>query len=80
MNRNVMPTRRQLQVLDYINDCVRARGYPPTHRQIADHFGWVSANSSQFHVEALRRKGLLAHEPGQHRSTYITAAGHRALG
>lgn len=48
-------TRRQQEILDYINSC---RGSAPTIRQIARHFGFLR-HAAFCHIVALRRKGAI---------------------
>jgi repressor LexA len=55
-------TRRQQQVLDYINACIQDRGYPPTMREIGEHMGISSTNGVNDHLKALERKGYLVRD------------------
>lgn len=55
-------TERQRQALDYITDCLNARGYPPTLREIGEHMGIRSTNGVNDHLKALERKGYLVRE------------------
>lgn len=55
-------TDRQRQALDYISDCLTARGYPPTLREIGEHMGIRSTNGVNDHLKALERKGYLVRE------------------
>ncbi len=55
-------TDRQRQALDYITDCLSARGYPPTLREIGEHMGIRSTNGVNDHLKALERKGYLVRE------------------
>ncbi len=48
-------TELQARVLDYIDSCVSA-GLPPTRAEIAEHFGWKSANAADTHLRFLERK------------------------
>jgi repressor LexA len=48
-------TPRQTEVLDFIAKYVRRYAYPPTIREIGDHFG-ISVKGAYDHVEALRKK------------------------
>ena len=57
-------TERQREVLDYIVEVLRESGYPPTVREIANHFGMASAFGVQRHLEALQKKGFLRRETG----------------
>ena len=52
-------TKRQSQVLEFIGKHVGAHGRPPTRREIADHFGWASANAAEDFLKALQRKGAI---------------------
>jgi repressor LexA len=67
-------TRRQQQVLDFIQRTQRNEGLAPTFREIAAHFGFRSPRAASDHVEALRKKGFLASEPGQARSLRVVSA------
>jgi repressor LexA len=62
--RSVRPTLtdRQRQALDYITECLNARGYPPTLREIGEHMGIRSTNGVNDHLKALERKGYLVRE------------------
>lgn len=55
-------TERQRQALEYITDCLNARGYPPTLREIGEHMGIRSTNGVNDHLKALERKGYLVRE------------------
>ena len=52
------PTKRQEEVLTVIAEYIRAHTYPPTIREIADHFG-ISVKRALDHVTALKKTGLL---------------------
>ena len=55
-------TKRQEQTLDYIRASIKARGYPPTLREIGEHMGIRSTNGVNDHLRALERKGYLRRE------------------
>lgn len=61
-------TKRQQQVLDYIQASQVQQGVVPTMREIARQFGYKSMTAAADHVRALRRKGFLVHHPRQARS------------
>ena len=61
-------TRAQQRVLDFIQLEVQAGRSVPTHQEIADQFGFKSKRAAACHLEALRKKGVLASEPGKARS------------
>jgi repressor LexA len=55
-------TQRQRQVLDFIGASISERGYPPTLREIGEHFGIRSTNGVNDHLKALEKKGYLRRE------------------
>lgn len=59
--RTIRPelTDRQRKVLRHIVRRIQDDGYPPTVREIAEHFGFRSPRAVSDHLEALERKGYL---------------------
>jgi repressor LexA len=55
-------TDRQKEVLDFIQESILARGYPPTLREIGERMGIRSTNGVNDHLKALEKKGYLARE------------------
>jgi repressor LexA len=51
-------TSRQKEVMSFITGYIRVCAYPPTIREIGDHFA-ISVKGAYDHVEALRKKGFL---------------------
>lgn len=66
-------TRRQQQILDFIQKTQRTTGATPTFQEIADAFGFRSINSVTEHVRLLRQKGVLQSEAGKARALRITS-------
>ncbi len=52
-------TKRQREILDYIIECVRERGLPPTIAEIGEEFGIASTNGVNDHLVALEKKGFI---------------------
>ena len=52
-------TERQEKILAFIQRCIEEQGYPPTIREIGEHFGIRSTNGVNDHLKALERKGYL---------------------
>ncbi len=52
-------TDRQREILDFINQSIGKRGYPPTLREIGSQFGIRSTNGVNDHLRALEKKGYL---------------------
>jgi repressor LexA len=67
-------TRRQKDVLDFIEMAIRSKGYPPSIREIAAHLELASAAGVHKHVKALVRKGYLSKENHLSRSLRPLAA------
>ena len=55
-------TERQREILDFITASITERGYPPTLREIGEHFGIRSTNGVNDHLKALEKKGHLRRE------------------
>src|SRR5882724_6342961 len=64
-------TRKQQQILDFIQRWQHEQGLMPTFQEIANHFGFRSLNSVTEHVRLLRQKGVLSSTPGHARSFRI---------
>jgi len=60
-------TRRQSEILDFIQDFIEQTGMPPTRAEIARSLGFRSANAAEEHLRALQRKGALELVPGTSR-------------
>src|SRR6476469_6215123 len=52
-------TERQEKILAFIKKSIQDQGYPPTIREIGEHFGIRSTNGVNDHLKALERKGYL---------------------
>jgi repressor LexA len=68
-------TPRQRRILDFIQQTVRDRGYPPTVREIGEAVGLTSSSSVHAQLENLGRRGLLRKDPAKPRA--IEVAGVR---
>lgn len=66
-------TRKQQQVLDFIQKRQQVHGQTPTFQEIADQFGFQSLNSVTSHVRLLQQKGFLQAEAGKARALRITS-------
>jgi len=51
-------TNRQKMVLSFIADYIKKNSYPPTIREVADHFE-ISVKGAHDHITALRKKSYL---------------------
>jgi len=64
-------TPRQRQVLEYIDESVRHRGYPPSVREIGEAVGLSSSSTVHAHLAALQDKGYLSRDPSKPRAIEI---------
>jgi repressor LexA len=55
-------TDRQREILDFISASIVERGFPPTLREIGEHFKIRSTNGVNDHLKALEKKGHLRRE------------------
>src|ERR1700712_2592976 len=55
-------TQRQREILDFISASIVERGFPPTLREIGEHFAIRSTNGVNDHLKALEKKGHLRRE------------------
>lgn len=52
-------TNRQQQIYDLIKEKIQETGMPPTRAEIANFFGFKSANAAEEHLKALAKKGYI---------------------
>ena len=67
MVSNMNLTARQQQILDLIENHIDTTGFPPTRANIAEEFGFKSANAAEEHLKALAKKGAIEIIPGASR-------------
>ena len=56
-------TKRQQEILDFIEDFIGRRGYPPTLREIGNEFGISSTNGVRVNLAALEKKQYIIRRP-----------------
>jgi repressor LexA len=61
-------TPRQKRIVEFIQETVKDRGYPPTVREIGEAVGLTSSSSVHSQLENLERKGLLRRDPTKPRA------------
>ena len=66
-------TKRQQQILDFLQKWQQAHGTMPSSQEITAHFGFRSPNAVTGHLRLMRKKGVIAREPGKARSLRITS-------
>ena len=56
-------TKRQQEILDFIEEFIGKRGYPPTLREIGNEFGISSTNGVRVNLAALEKKQYIIRRP-----------------
>src|SRR4030043_478882 len=69
MNRVLTPT--QQKVITFLKYFLREKGFPPTLREIASHFGLKGPKAPQKTLNILERKGYIRKVPGGSRAIEI---------
>jgi repressor LexA len=64
-------TERQKQILLYIKEQVRDKGYPPSVREIGDAVGLRSSSTVHGHLKRLESKGYIRRDPTKPRAIEI---------
>lgn len=74
-----MITKRQKQILDFIEVYLRKNRYAPSHEEIAKHFKLSSVGTVNEHIQKLIEKGFLKKEEGRFRAISISDPEKRKL-
>ena len=64
-------TKRQSQILEYIDSAIRDKGYPPTVREIGQAVGLNSPSTVHNHLNTLQDKGFLRRDPTKNRAIEV---------
>ena len=67
-------TRKQKQILDYLQAYTAENGYAPSYEEIAQNFGYGSLATVHEHIENLRRKGYIRKGYNESRSVEVVPA------
>lgn len=68
-------TKRQKEILDYIEGFIAERGYAPSFEEIAESFGYSSLATVHEHLSNLERKGYIRKSYNESRSIELVRAG-----
>lgn len=68
-------SKRQEAILTFIKEEVRAKGYPPSVREIGEAVGLASSSTVHGHLARLENKGLIRRDPTKPRAIEILEAG-----
>jgi len=64
-------TARQRELFDFLKEFFREKGFPPTLREMASHFGLKGPRGPQKTLNILERKGYIRKIPGESRAIEI---------
>ena len=64
-------TDRQRQILEYIDESMRERGYPPSVREIGASVGLGSPSTVHSHLSTLQKNGFLRRDPSKPRAIEV---------
>ena len=64
-------TRKQKQILDYLQAYTAGNGFAPSYEEIAQNFGYGSLATVHEHIENLRRKGYIRKGHNESRSVEV---------
>ncbi|MDD2509941.1 MAG: transcriptional repressor LexA [Syntrophomonas sp.] len=68
MNNKLNLSERQKQILDFIKQSSREKGYPPSVREIGQAVGLKSSSTVHAHLVRLEEKGFLRRDPAKPRA------------
>lgn len=71
-------TERQRQILQFIKDEIRAKGYPPSVREIGEAIGLSSSSTVHGHMTRLEEKGYIRRDPTKPRAIEVLDGGGSA--
>jgi repressor LexA len=69
-------TKRQKQILDFLELFLTEYGYPPSYEEIARNFGYTSLATVHEHLENLRQKGYIRKSYNASRSIELLPTGN----
>jgi len=59
------------EILNYIKDCVRSKGYPPSVREIGEAVGLSSSSTVHGHLARLEERGYIRRDPTKPRAIEV---------
>jgi repressor LexA len=71
-------TKRQKEILDFLEIFLTEYGYPPSYEEIARNFGYTSLATVHEHLENLRQKGYIRKSYNASRSIELVPTGSGA--
>lgn len=73
-------TKRQKEILSFLEEWIENKGYSPTFREIMAHFNFSSIGSVVNHMRALKEKGYIQGEKSKKRSLTLAQSSKKVAG
>src|SRR5246127_1933840 len=70
-------TKRQKQLIDYLNDYISEHGYAPTLAEVGQYFGLSSLATVHKHLHNLEQKGFIKRQHNHSRALEVSGAEKR---
>lgn len=74
MEKTIRPTKKQLELLEFIRQFIQRNGYSPSYREIMTGLGYNSVATVALHVNSLISRGHLIKRDRSSRSLELTQA------
>lgn len=74
MTENIRPTKKQKELLTFIEDFITAHGYSPSYREIMKGLNYTSVATVSLHVNNLIKRGHLAKRDHSARSLEVVGS------
>ena len=72
-------TRKQREILDFLQQAIERQGYAPSFEEIAEHFGYTSLATVHEHLTNLEQKGFLRKNYNKSRSLEVVRTDPNSL-
>lgn len=79
-SNSIRPTKKQREILSYIEQFIREHGYSPSYREIMNGLSYTSVATVSLHVNSLIRRGHLRKRDRSARSLEVVASGDEQVG
>ena len=66
-----MITKKQQQVLDFVEKSQKKHKYSPSLEEIQRHFKLASVSTAHYYIQQLKNKGYLSKQESQHRAISV---------
>jgi repressor LexA len=71
LNKSLLLNSRQKQIINYIKETLRSKGYPPSVREIGEAVGLSSSSTVHSHLSKLEELGFIRRDPTKPRAIEV---------